>query len=121
MIAITLPRKLIDKIINGEKQIELRKSYPALEGLFMTVYVVEKGTKRVPIKFQVMAMVRRPPMWIWERCADYIGISFDEFAKYAKDSKELCAWLICEVKELSPTFDIDCLGIKKAPQSFVYI
>ena len=121
MIAITLPRKLIDKIINGQKRIELRKSVPVLEGCMMQVYVVEKGTKRVPIQFRVDSICYRTPWWIWVNYEHQLGITFNEFMNYTKSSKKLYGWHICNVRELSPTFDIDCLGIKKAPQSFVYI
>ncbi len=121
MIAITLPRKLIDKIISGEKEIELRKSFPALEGCLMQVYVVEKGTKRVPIQFRVDSVCHKSPWWIWTHYADQTGIRLSEFLSYVKDSKLIYGWHICNVRVLSPTFDIDCLGIKKAPQSFVYI
>ena len=121
MIAITLPRKLIDKIISGEKKIELRKNYPASEGFIMTVFVVEKGTKNVPITIMVQYMGRRSPMWIWRNHADELGITFGEFLRYAKDSKLLYPWYIYKVSRNSRTFSIDDLDIKKAPQSYVYI
>ena len=121
MIAITLPRTLIDKIISGEKKIELRKNYPAREGFIMKVFVVEKGTRNVPITIMVQYMGRRSPMWIWRIHADELGISYGEFLRYAKDSKLLYPWYIYNVSQNSRTFSIDDLDIKKAPQSYVYI
>lgn len=120
MIAITLPRKLIDKIVSGEKTFELRKTLPR-EIFPMTVFVVEKGTRKVPYTLYIDTWHFWPIKFIWHYYSSRIGITEKELYKYANGEQSLFCWHISKFWRNSRTFSIDDLDIKKAPQSFVYI
>lgn len=115
-ILITLPRNLIEKIISGEKEFEMRKCLPK----HMTIgedgfFVVEKGTNIIRC---------------WCRIDDYVvtfsidcyvsslGVPEEYVKKYA-NGKKVYLWKIGKVKVFQ-NFERDSLRISKNPQQFVY-
>lgn len=122
-IVITLPIELIAEILEGRKRFEIRKTIPRHFNVDKdVVYVVEKGTKNVPIYFSVRCFYT----YTWRHCKkDYIAkqasVPVGWINQYANDDEKIRAWVIGCAVQIKP-----CqsrwyqLGIKSNPQSFVY-
>lgn len=119
-ILITLPKRLIDCIISGEKVYEMRKSFPKLmkigeDGFF----AVEKGTSHVRCWCRVDRVCETyidsySVSWFVSRlCVDE-----DYIRKYAGVQK-VYTWKIGKVIALSD-LDRSSLFIEKNPQQFAY-
>jgi hypothetical protein len=119
-ILITLPKHLIDAIIDGRKQFEMRKSLPKLlkfgqDGFF----VVEKGTSNVRCWCRVDSVYgtfidHYSVSWFASRlCVDEQYIE-----KYA-NGKKVYLWKIAKVIELSG-LDRSSLFVDRNPQQFAY-
>lgn len=119
-ILITLPKRLIDCIIKGEKLYEMRKSLPKLmkvgeDGFF----AVEKGTSNVRCWCRIDDI--RETFIDYHSAFWYVSdLCVDEeyIAKYAHD-KKVYLWKIGKVIELSD-LDRSSLFVDKNPQQFAY-
>lgn len=119
-ILITLPKKLIDKIISGEKKYEMRKCLPKYmrigeDGFF----VVEKGTDNIRcwcrVDRAVKGFVSRYSAAYFE---PYLCVPKKYIREYAKD-KGVYLWKIGKVKVFE-SLKRDPLLIKRNPQQFAY-
>lgn len=118
-VLITLPKRLIDKIIIGEKTYELRSRIPLKYDDHSRIYVVEKGTRRIRLSFKSHSFFgiqggKREAL----QYSNLLGISKDEFLSYIVTYKELYFWPIQDL--MNECFSIDDINIKKNPQSYIY-
>lgn len=121
-VLITLPKHLIEKILSGEKTIEMRKKFPKkLEIGNDGFFVVEKGTKNVRCWCKV-SKEERHLMHPINLCkyAPRICVSKEYMLKYAPPPEFASFWFISEVRELS-NVTIQNLDIHRNPQSFEYV
>lgn len=119
-ILITLPKHLIDAIIDGRKLFEMRKSLPKLLNIGQDgFFAVEKGTKNVRCWCRVDS--------VFETYIDYYCISWyvsrlcvDEnyIEKYA-NGKKVYIWKIGKVMEIKD-LDRGSLFVDRNPQHFAY-
>lgn len=120
-VLITLPKYLIDKILSGEKQFEMRKSIPrkmiiGKDGFF----VVEKGTDQVRCWCRVEETIETRITEVKAAgLSSSLCVSPKFILKYAPIGKKVFLWRIGEVVKL--------LGVSRAllhcdknPQSFLY-
>ena len=119
-IVITIQKKLVEKIISGEKKFEMRKYKP---WLMMTgvdgFFVVEKGTSKVRCwcrvdEIQVPYIDSKSVGWF----AGRLCVSEDYINRYA-DGRKVYLWKIGKVVEFS-NIDRTSLGIDTNPQQFAY-
>lgn len=119
-ILITLPKHLIDAIIRGEKQFEMRKVFPKLmhigeDGFF----AVEKGTSNVRCWCRVDDV-----RWTYidyyttQLYVSSLCVPEDYISRYAAN-KKVYFWKIGKVIEISD-LDRGSLFIDKNPQQFAY-
>lgn len=115
-ILITLPRNLIEKIISGEKEFEMRKCLPkhmkiGEDGFF----VVEKGTNIIRCWCRVDGYVVPFSVdWYVSR----LCVPAEYVLKYA-NGKKVYLWKIGKVKVFQ-NLERGSLLISKNPQQFVY-
>lgn len=122
-IAITLPKKLWEKIVSGEKVYELRKECPRRFTMGSNVvYVILKGTKDVVGYFTVLSM---SPVRINDavRCNNLICADAGWIAKYLDyGNQKGYLWKVGDVNVFFPhSKNIVDLHLKSNPQSFCYI
>lgn len=123
-IIITLPKNLIEKILSGEKTVEVRTRRPLWFNLYNNiVYVVQKGTRRVVMDFTIERFVD----------VDYagllfyynegnVGVDLDWLTKYAANKKTFSIWYIGCVTSLDCIdLTLDKMSVKAAPQSYTYV
>lgn len=119
-IVITLPKELVEKIISGEKEFEMRKCLPnymmtGADGFF----VIEKGTSNVRCWCRVDD-IRQTYMDAYsvEWFAHRLGVSEEYINRYA-EGREVYLWKIGKVIEFD-SVNRSLLGIDKNPQQFAY-
>lgn len=119
-ILITLPKRLIDKILSREKRFEMRKCLPknmrlGVDGFF----VVEKGTNKVVCWCRVDIVYRT---YIDHYSADWLAyrlcVPYEYIVKYA-NGKGVWLWEISKVIKLQD-LSRSALMIDKNPQQFAY-
>lgn len=119
-ILITLPKHLIEEIISGEKEFEMRKCLPkhmkiGEDGFF----VVEKGTDKVRCWCRVDK--------VSETYADHYSIDWyisrlcvpEEYIERYANGKKVYLWKIGKVIEIQDLCR-DSLFVDKNPQQFAY-
>lgn len=121
-VLITLPKHLIEKILSGEKTIEMRKNFPKkLEVGHDGFFVVEKGTKNVRCWCRISNTAEHIMLpVILSKYQPKICVSKEYILKYAPPPKHIHFWFISEVRELFyvTTDDFD---VHSNPQSYVYV
>lgn len=120
-VLITLPKKLIDRIVSGDKLIEMRKVFPrhmkvGEDGFF----VVEKGTKNVVCWCRVdyvenVIMTERIAEKYWR----YLCVSHEFIINYAPLGTKVFLWKIGKVIRLND-LSRESLYVDRNPQSFAY-
>ena len=122
-IVITLPKNLIDAILEGKKILELRKSMPRLlrkgeDGFF----VVEKGTKciRCWCRVDEIHIVSGLFSLTKETC-EMLAVSKEYVDTYRSNAKFIYLWRIGKVKRFEDgAVTLEDLVVDRAPQSFAY-
>lgn len=121
-VLITLPKNLVEKILSGEKTIEMRKSSPLkLEVGHDGFFVVEKGTKNVRCWCRIGSLLEaQMSHYLAEYYKTEICVGNDYMMRYAPCGKWISLWFISEVRELFHV-TTDDLEVHSNPQSFVYV
>lgn len=122
-IVITLPQFLIEKIVCGEKTIEVRTKIPrTFDTNGDCVFVVEKGTNTIVAWFIIDKF-----LWgnmyssYWKYHGKKMGINKEWYLRYCSDKKQLCLWFIKKAKMFKHPIPINYFDdVHKAPQSFIY-
>lgn len=124
-IAITLPRSLWDKIVSGEKTIELRKNFPKMFRVNSDkIYVILKGTKKIAGYFQVSSF----EYFYAESVSDFdpilskISVPRQWIIGYVGYSSAVYLWHIRYVHPFVRLIERRSVwNIKTNPQSYVYV
>jgi len=119
-ILITLPRELLEKIISGDKRVEMRKSKPKMMNIGEDgFFVVEKGTDEVRCWCRVDKVIET---YLDHYSADWYAsrlcVSEDYMERYA-NRKKVYLWEIGKVIELQD-LTRGSLFVEKNPQQFAY-
>ena len=124
-IAITLPKSLWDKIVSGEKSIELRKSKPIDYLLdFDRVYVVIKGSTDIVGYFYITDFVATSPSCLMtlHNALTKIAVSQDWISHYIEGETLVYLWYIGKVFQYSePLYRPFTLKLSNNPQSYIYL
>ena len=122
-VVITLPKNLIDAILEGKKLFELRKSMPRLlrkgeDGFF----VVEKGTKciRCWCRVDEIQIVSGLFSLTKETC-EMLAVSKEYVDTYRSNARFIYLWRIGKVKRFEDgAVTLEDLVVNRTPQSFAY-
>ena len=99
---ISIRPEYVGMIKRFEKSVDIRSGTVSLEtGTRLWIYsTLPRG--RLEVVARVQAVVSGSPYTIWRHYRDRIGISHDEFLKYANGSGSVSAILLREIAELKP-------------------
>lgn len=122
-VLITLPKHLIDAILSGKKQFEMRLSKPAQMDLKKDgFFCVEKGTDNVRCWCRCDAIVAMdsnkvlPRLW-----SKYLAVNKEYIAKYCAHGRKVYFWHIEEVVQFEEeSLCRDSLFVDHNPQQFAY-
>lgn len=109
----------IEKIFSGEKLYEYRKSVPS-DIQNIVVYATTPIKKIVAI-IEVDKVLTDTPESIWKQTSKHSGITKEFFMSYFRGKEKSNAIKIKRFIKLKESKPLSYIGIKYAPQSFVYI
>lgn len=69
----------------------------------------------------IIEILEEHPNEIWNKTQQYAGVNYLFFIEYYRNRNKAIAYKIENVKEFSKPKKIEDLGIKSAPQSFIYL
>lgn len=122
-IVITLPRPLIDKILSGEKTVEIRKNKPKKFNPELDyVFVIEKGTKLAVAWFKISWFEFGSASLVNFLYGEKIGVPEKWLKDYVKNdsSKDVWVWHILKGGLFCSPVCLTALGLKCSPQSYAY-
>lgn len=109
----------IEKIFSGEKLYEFRKIIPS-DIQNIVVYATSPIKKIVAI-IEVDRVLTDTPESIWKQTCKHSGVTKEFFMSYFRGKEKANAIKIKSFIKLKEPKSLSCVGIKNAPQSFVYI
>ena len=122
-IAITLPQKLWDKVVAGEKVVELRKRFPRrFDSELSRCYVVGKGTSMVlgalSLSFEQVENTDENRRLVQKGA----GVPLAWIERYYAGHLYMHLWYIIHFGDFRDwDVDISVLGLARVPESFVYL
>lgn len=118
---IILPIKSVfaEKILNGEKKYEYRKKLckRSIDKIYIYATV---PVKKIVGEAEVVQKLKMDKEELWEQTQLYAGISKEFYDDYFLNQECACAYQMGKVKQYHHPITLESLGIKSAPQSFIY-
>lgn len=108
------------KIVDGSKKYEFRKRKIVQPIETIIIYATAPVSKIIG-EFSINKILVDSPYVIWEQTRESAGIDESEFFAYFNNCKNAVAYEIDEVRTYKQYIDLSDLGVKHAPQSYVYI
>lgn len=108
-------------ILAGKKTIEYRKVVPKGVQYGIAYIYSSSPEKKIIGEFKYKSILAMHPEKLWEITKGKGGIEKDFFTSYFKDKNIAYAFEIENVKKYDSPKLLNDLGIKQAPQSWMYI
>lgn len=119
-ILLSINPEYVDKIFNGEKKYEFRKIRCKRQINKILIYETVP-TKKIVGEANVAEVLQGIPEMVWESTKNAAGISKEYFDKYYKNKEVATAYKLINVIKYKEPLSLEKIGIKSAPQSFMYI
>lgn len=110
----------VERILDGTKRFEFRKVRTRREIKSIVIY----STAPVGLvvgEAEVLGVVDGNPDQVWERTAEFSGISREFFDAYYSGRDDAVAYRLGRVKRYRRAKMLSELGVTAAPQSFIYL
>ena len=119
-ILLPIKEEYVEKILNGEKKFEYRHilTNEQIDGIIL---YTTAPIKRVVGEVEVIGTLESSPSGLWESTKKNAGISREKYRKYFRGQKRAKAYVLDKAIRYSKMYKLEELGIKKAPQSFLYL
>ena len=109
----------IEKIFSGEKLYEFRKIIPS--DIQNIVVYATSPIKKIVAVIEVDKVLTGTPESIWKQTCEHSGVTKEFFMSYFRGKEKANAIKIKRFIKLKEPKPLSFVGIKYAPQSFVYI
>lgn len=125
VLFISIKPEFTEKIFNGTKSIELRKSTPNIVLGGTTIVYSTSPEKAVVGICRIEEIIRTTPEKMWDLYSDRLGISYRHFQDYYKNSNLAVGLMLTSVYKLDKKISLDV--IKKhfptfnPPQTYKYL
>lgn len=119
-ILLSIKPEYVDRILSGEKKYEYRKRL-ATDDVETIIIYATFPVMRIVGEVKVDRKIEMAPSPLWENTKKESGISRKKYREYFKGSKKACAYRLSQVTKYKKTKMLNDIGIKQAPQSFVYL
>lgn len=120
-VLLSIKPEFADKIFDGTKKYEYRKSIFKREGVRRIVVYASSPVRKVVGEFAVEDILSDEVEVIWNQTAVFSGISRSFFRSYFKNREKAYAIKIGRVVKYEETRELSDYNISMAPQSFVYL
>ena len=120
-ILLSIKPEFVKKIFSGEKKYEFRKTVFKDASVKKVVIYACKPVSKIVGEFSIDTIIEDDPKILWKRTHDYSGINETIFKEYFKGKEKGYAIKVKKCEDYSQPFSLEKLGIKCAPQSFMYL
>ncbi|WP_149915377.1 ASCH domain-containing protein [Sphingobacterium cavernae] len=124
-LLISIHEKFVDKILSGEKTIELRKSKPNIAPGESLIIYTTKPKKAITAIAVINNIISLSPHEMWEKYSDKLGISKDDFDLYYKNSGKAIGIELINVYKLDDAIFLNAIKAIypnfSPPQTFKYL
>lgn len=119
-ILLSINPQYVDRIMNGEKQYEFRKSLCKKKVDKIIIYSTSPIMKVVG-EADVEDILVDKPRTIWGKTKKYSGIEQRFFEEYYKGRNQAIAYKLTHIIRYKEPRELIDYGIKNPPQSFCYL
>lgn len=120
-ILLSIKPEYVEKIFEGTKRFEFRKVRFKRNDVTKIIIYSTSPVMKVVGEAEIIEIIENTPSLLWEQTKEYAGVDKKFFDKYYEGRKRAVAYKLGKVKKYSKPFQLEDLGIKKAPQSFMYL
>lgn len=110
----------VENIVNGRKKYEYRR-VRCKEKIDKIIIYATAPVSQVVAEVEVLDIIEDTPMSVWDETKLYSGISKGFFLEYFSGKSKAVAYHLGAIKKYAKPKDLSELGVRYAPQSFVYI
>lgn len=110
----------VENILSGEKKYEFRKVKCTREIdkiVIYSTYPVKKVIGEVDVEEILFDTIDK----IWNITSEFSGITKDFYDTYYKNKEKAVAFKLGKIKKYKKALTLEDLGVKCAPQSYMYI
>lgn len=120
-VLLSIKPEFVAKIFSNEKQYEFRKVIFKNKQVKDVVIYASSPVSKVVGEFTIGKIIEDTPDKVWELTKDKAGITKSYFDNYFKGKRVAYAIKIKQAARYDKPADLQNLGIKRAPQSFMYL
>lgn len=110
----------VDDIFTGIKKFEYRKTRCRKEIHGIIIYATSP-VSRIVGEVEVTQIIEGTPEDVWNRTSYAAGISNDFFGEYYRGRKKAVAYALGQHMKYQKTLELKDIGVKHAPQSYIYL
>ena len=119
-ILLSIKPEYVERIFNGVKKYEFRKHLPQEKVDKIVVYSTNP-VQQIVGEAEVLGLLKMKPSPLWESTKNAAGISRAKYRAYFMGCSTAYAFQLGEVRKYEVPKTLAEMGIKSAPQSFVYL
>lgn len=120
-VLLSIKPEFVNKIFSGEKRYEFRKVIFRNKGIKTVVIYASSPVSKIVGEFTIDTIIKDSPEVIWGQTKDYAGITEDFFKQYFKGKNKAYAIKVKRSIQYQKPVELSEIGIKCAPQSFMYL
>lgn len=119
-ILLSIKPEYVEKIFNGTKQYEYRKT-KCKEKVEKIIIYSTAPVMQVVGEAEVEEIVEGELEKVWNKTKDHSGTTYEFFSEYYKGKNKAVAYKLKNIKKYEEAKSLKSFGIEVAPQSFVYV
>lgn len=122
-VLLSIKPEYVERIFNGKKRYEYRKSLFKRADINVVVVYATKPVAKVVGEFEIDQIIEDDPLKLWEQTKKYAGIKKKDYMNYFKKRKKGFAIAIKNINKYDNPIELSDVGdnIKVPPQSFRYL
>ena len=119
-ILLSIKPEYVNKIVSGEKTYEYRRVMPKNKVDSILIYS-SWPCCRIIGEVEVKEVITYSVLDMWKRTKHGSGISYYKYRGYFKGKNNANAYVLGNINLFDQKLDLNNYGLKKPPQSFIYI
>lgn len=120
-LLLSIKPEYIQKIISGEKRYEFRKVVFKNRKVTDVIVYASRPISKIVGEFSIETIIEGDPKSIWNRTKYYSGVNELFFKNYFNGRDKGYAIKLKNYKSYSKPIPLENIGVKHAPQSFLYL
>lgn len=121
-VLLSIKPEYANKILDGEKHYEFRKTLPKASGVTTVVIYATKPVGKIVGEFEIDHFISKPPLELWSLTAEFSGITKCFFNEYFRGRDTAHAIKVRHAYRYDKPLELDeVVRSGVPPQSFCYL